>query len=202
VRFGAGYYSFRNTAGRRNTLDSTILDYTAPAWVQRGNTMFDIRNDTDPNTNLFALAADYTLANAAASFDWRLNAGYKISIAADYVRNIGYDEARVAARTGFSRTARINGYQGEIAFGSAIMTEANAWRVAVGYRYVQRDAVLDGFTDSDFHLGGTDAKGYTIGVDYSLNRRVVTRLRYLSANEIDGPPLGIDIVQLDISASF
>jgi hypothetical protein len=71
-----------------------------------------------------------------------------------------------------------------------------------GYRYVERDAVLDAFTDSDFHLGGTDAKGYYIGADYAFTPRVFARLRYLSANEIDGAPLGIDVVQLDLNAAF
>ena len=202
LRLGGGYYQYKNVAGQRNALDSTLLDYTAPTWLQRGNTLFDIRNDSDPNTNLFALAADYRLANASAAFDWRISTAYRVSLNADYVRNIGYDAARVRARTGFAVPPRINGYQGEVAFGSAVMAEANAWRVAVGYRYVQRDAVLDGFTDSDFHLGGTDARGYTLGIDYGLTRRVMARLRYLSANEIDGPPLGIDVVQLDFNASF
>ena len=202
LRLAAGYYQYQNTAGRRNALDSTLLDYTAPTWLQKGNTLFDIRNDTDPNTNLFALAADYRLANVSAAFDWRVATDYKITLNGDFVRNVGYDAARVQARTGYKVPGRVNGYQGDIAFGSAVMNEAGAWRASVGYRYVQRDAVLDGFTDSDFHLGGTDAKGFTLGFDYSLNGRVMTRLRYLSANEIDGPPLGIDVVQLDVTASF
>jgi hypothetical protein len=67
---------------------------------------------------------------------------------------------------------------------------------------LQRDAVLDGFTDSDFRLGGTDVQGYFIGADYVVNPRIQARLRYLSGNEIDGPPLGIDTVQLDLNASF
>jgi hypothetical protein len=72
----------------------------------------------------------------------------------------------------------------------------------LGYKYLERDAVLDAFTDSDFHLGGTDAKGYYFGFDYAFTPRVSARIRYLSANEIDGPPLGIDVVQLDLNASF
>jgi len=77
-----------------------------------------------------------------------------------------------------------------------------AWRAFVGYRYVEADAVLDAFTDSDFHLGGTDAKGYFLGADYGFTPRVFGRLRYLSANEIDGAPLGIDVLQLDLNAQF
>jgi polyhydroxyalkanoate synthesis regulator phasin len=202
LRVGAGYYEFRNTAGQRNAFESNLLDFTAPQSLRQGNTVFNIRNDNDPNTDLFALAADYKLANLSVAYDWRVATAYKVSLAGDYVKNIGYDEAKILARTGYAVGKRDVGYQAEIAFGSANMAQTHAWRAALGYRYLERDAVLDAFTDSDFRLGGTDVKGYTIGFDYSVTPKVMARLRYLSGNEIDGPPLGIDVLQLDLNASF
>ena len=202
ARFGVAYYNYRNIAGRQNSLDSNLFDYTAPQFMQRGNTVYDIRNDTNPNTNLFALAADYELVDATLTYDWRLSADYRIGFTADYVKNIGYDQDTVFARTGRQLEKRNNGYQGEINFGSSNMAQRGAWRAFVGYRYVERDAVLDAFTDSDFHLGGTDAEGYFIGGDYSFTPRVSARVRYLSANEIDGLPLGVDVLQLDLNTQF
>jgi len=86
---------------------------------------------------------------------------------------------------------------------------AGTWRALVGYRYLERDAVMDEFTDSDFHFGGTDARGYYVVGDYGLANRVWLRLRYLSANEIDGPAtvsgpttLGIDTLQIDVNTRF
>jgi hypothetical protein len=76
------------------------------------------------------------------------------------------------------------------------------WRVFLGYRYLERDAVLDAFTDSDLRLGGTDVEGYYLGGYFGLSDGTFLRLRYLSGNEIDGPPLGIDVWQLDINAQF
>lgn len=202
MRFGLAYYDFERISGKLNAPDSRLFDYTAPQFLQRGNTLFDIRNDTDSTTELFALAADYRLANATLAFDWRVSPEYRIGISADYVRNIGYHEENVLARTGTLIEGRNKGYQSELSFGSANMAQSSAWRAFVGYRYVERDAVLDAFTDSDFHLGGTDAKGYFVGGDYSFTPRVFARLRYLSANEIDGPPLGIDVLQLDLNTQF
>ena len=202
LRVGGALYEFQNISGVRNAFESDLKDYSAPQWLTRGNTLFDIRNDNDINTNLFALAADYRLVNLTSNFDWRVAPGYRVTAAADVVKNIGYDVAKMQARTGFSVDARTLGYQGEIGFGTSSMNTAGAWRAYVGYRYLQRDAVLDGFTDSDFRLGGTDVQGYFIGADYSINPRVQARLRYLSGNEIDGPPLAIDTVQLDLNASF
>jgi hypothetical protein len=73
----------------------------------------------------------------------------------------------------------------------------------IGYRYLRGDAVIDEYTDSDFHyFGGTNAKGYYLVVDYGLANRLWTRLRYLSANEIDGPRFGVDTLQIDLSTRF
>jgi hypothetical protein len=202
LRAAAAYYAFVNISGKRNLPDSSLLDFTAPGYLQRGNTLFDIRNDTDPATNLFALAADYRIVDVTAAADLRLSALHRLSFTASAVKNIGYDRAKVLARTGFDVEPRTRGYQGEIGLGYGRMNVAGAWRATVGYRYLQRDAVLDAFTDSDFRLGGTDVKGFTVGAEYAMNPRVLMRMRYLSGNEIDGPPLGIDVLQLDLTAQF
>jgi hypothetical protein len=202
LRLAGAYYDYRNLLGQRNVLDSNLLDYTAPKFLQRGNTLFDIRNDADGTTNLFALAAEYRLVDVTAGFDWRISPDYRIAFSGDYVKNIGYEEAEVNQRLGLAIDARTVGYQVEAAFGSTNMAKQSAWRVLLAYRYLERDAVLDAFTDSDFRLGGTDVKGFIVGGEYSLTARVSLRARYLSGNEIDGPPLGIDVFQLDLNSAF
>lgn len=202
LRGAVGYYHYDSVTGIRNAFESTARDWTAPLSLQKGNTMFDIRNDADPTTNLFALAAEYHILNAVASLEVPVGDGYQLTLLADYARNLGYDRRDILARTGLDVAARDTGYQLELGFGHAALDRANAWRAAVRYRYLERDAVLDAFTDSDFHLGGTDAEGYTLRADYGLARRVYLSLRYLSANEIDNPPLGIDVVMLDVNGSF
>ena len=62
--------------------------------------------------------------------------------------------------------------------------------------------MLDAFTESDFHLGGTDTQGYRITGSYGLVNNVWLRARWISATEIDGPPLAIDTLQLDLNAKF
>lgn len=202
LQAAASYYDYRNIEGVRNTLDSTLLDYTAPAHLRMGNTLFDIRNDTDPTTNLYALAASYQLVNYGLALDLDIGSGYGATLSGDYVQNIGYDMADVLARRGSLVERRNTGYQAEVAFGTNSMGGANAWRALVGYRYLQRDAVLDAYTESDFRLGGTDTKGYYLGLDYGFTPKVRASLKYSSANEIDGPALGIDVLQFDVIAHF
>ncbi|HTP40126.1 MAG TPA: putative porin [Steroidobacteraceae bacterium] len=202
TRLAASWYRFIDTAGQLNAFQSNLLDYTAPQIIRRGNTVFDIRNDNDSSTNLYALAADYTLANASLVHDWAIGTRYRVTLAGDYVRNIGYSEQKILERTGAHVAERSTGYQSEISFGSSSMAVPHAWRAAFGYRHVERDAVLDAFTDSDFRLGGTDTKGYTLGFDFTFAPNVQARLRYLSGSEIDGPPFAVDVLQLDLTASF
>ena len=65
-----------------------------------------------------------------------------------------------------------------------------------------RDAVLDAFTDSDFRLGGTDAKGYSLGGSYGLGKNTAASARYLSGDSISGAPLSVDVFQFDVQIRF
>jgi Putative porin len=204
LRWGAAYYSYQNITGVRNSLDDTRLDYTAPQFVQRGNTLFDIRNPSDPNSSqdLFALASEYELADMTLQYDIPVAQRYRVSLVGDYVRNLAFDVAEVSARVGRPVEERTDGYQAELSFGSANMAENHAWRIGLGYKYLERDAVLDAFTDSDFRLGGTDVQGYIFTADYAFSPRAMARLRYLSGSEIDDAPFGVDVLQLDFNTSF
>ena len=99
-------------------------------------------------------------------------------------------------------TDRTWGYNATVTVGWPSLDRFGAWQFTAGYKYVQRDAVLDAFTDSDFHLGGTDAQGYTIGALMGLTKGSWLRARWMSSDAIDGSPLGIDILQFDLNAKF
>jgi hypothetical protein len=76
------------------------------------------------------------------------------------------------------------------------------WDVTIGYRYVEPDAVLDAFNDHDFHLGGTNAKGYSITASYFFANNTWVDGRWFSANQVFGPPLAIDVLQLELNTRF
>lgn len=76
------------------------------------------------------------------------------------------------------------------------------WQVYGAYKRLGSDAVVDAYTDSDFHLGGTDAKGWILGGNYGLDKNAWLSVRWLSANEITGLPLAIDVLMLDLNAKF
>ncbi len=202
MSLAAAYFDYRNITGERNPLDLRVNDYTAPRFVQKGNTLFDIRNDADPGTELYALAADYNLLDLSVLASWTLQPDLVLETGAYYITNLGYDESDVFERTGVLVPKKANAYRLDFRVGNPDIAKQWAWRAFVAYNYIERDAVLDAFTDSNFHRGGTDAEGYTIGAELGLWNNTWTRLRYLSADEIDGPPLGIDILQLELYGKF
>jgi hypothetical protein len=132
-----------------------------------------------------------------------------VILTGDYVKNIGFDATEVATRTGNTYKDETDGYQvrldvGHNSFRGPNWADVNAkdWSFMLGYKYLQADAVLDAFTDSDFHLGGTDAKGWLLGGNYALDKNAWVSARYFSADSISGPPLAIDVLLVDFNAKF
>ncbi len=199
---GLAYYDYVNVIGQRNAFGSQLKDWTAPEFMQKGNTVFDLRNDNDLTTELFGLAADFTLVNVTARFDYAGFAPTHVILTGDIVKNIGYDEQAIQRCTGALIDERTLGYRMMLRVGHPTVIRRGQWAVFTDYRYLQRDAVVDAFTDSNFRLGGTDAKGYQIGGELGISRHAWLRLRWMSGDEIDGAPLGIDVLQADLNASF
>jgi hypothetical protein len=132
-----------------------------------------------------------------------------ITLTGDYVKNIGFDAKDVFDRTGSEYKEETDGYQLLLNVGhntfrapADVPVKRNDWRVMLGYKYIEADAVLDGFTDSNFHLGGSDAKGWLLAGEYGIDKNAWISARYFSTDSISGPPLGIDVLLLDFIAKF
>jgi Putative porin len=86
--------------------------------------------------------------------------------------------------------------------GNPVLEKAWDWNLFLNYRYVDSDALVDGFCDSDFGGGGTNLKGYTVGASLGLGPNVWLRLRWMSANSVAGPTFKNDILQVDVNGRF
>jgi len=201
LRFALAYYDFADITGVRNAPGLTLTNYTAPAFIRFGNSLYDISNSTDPTVNLYALAAKFRLANLSLGYELPLGR-HALIATAEAVRNLGYNEADVLARTGQTIPAEVNGTQEELSFGTPTFTSRGLWRVLAGYRYLQRDAVLDAWTNSDFHGGGTNARGYYLLGDLGIAHGSWLQLLYMSSDVINGPRFSIDQIELDLNAQF
>jgi hypothetical protein len=51
-------------------------------------------------------------------------------------------------------------------------------------------------------MGGTNAKGYYVFGNFAFYKNTWASLRWFSANQVYGPPLAIDVLQLELNAAF
>jgi hypothetical protein len=132
----------------------------------------------------------------------------------EFVKNVAFDYGRINAIAINNRGPdRANGQPGSFAggdtgwilgikAGTPAFEKRWDWYAGLNYEYLESDATVDGFNDSDFGLGGTNLKGYTLFGAVALSKRVSLFLRFMSANEVSGPIFRSDIVQFDLNTKF
>lgn len=198
---------------------------------RKGNSLFGIRNivadPANPNAGgpqLLGLTFDYDILDINASARVPISTNVAATLTGTYLRNMSFRPSDVC-RFGDAGAPLNNGgaggttlcsatdpqpfvggpsaYQIMATLGYDLVVKRAQWNAFAGYRYLESDAVLDSLTDSDFHFGGTNTKGYFIGGRYGIFDNVSVGGRWLSANEISGQePLAIDILQFEIEARF
>ncbi|HEX7816241.1 putative porin, partial [Dyella sp.] len=170
------YYYFDHMRGQLSSpcalytgINFCDTDDTAPQYMQKGNTVFLLRDIIPDPTNpsnyaqpqFVGLAYNYRLLNATSQFDF-LVGQTPVRLQADYVRNMAYHE-KDAFRYPNGLGAPVNNYQsssdpnvtgpyksGPVGWmlrgivGTPNVSAANEWNVSLGYKYLQPDAVLDG----------------------------------------------------------
>jgi len=231
-KLALAYYRFDHMRGELSSPCSIYLgvnycdtDTTRSAFMQKGNSLFLIRDIVpDPNSpssyaqpQYVGLVYDYHVANATTQLDTKV-AGTPLRLEADYARNLAYHRADAfRGDVGLNRLVnnfgagdfRENAYKSgpvgwmlRATLGDVNPHAAGEWNVSLAYKYLQPDAVLDGLNDTDFHLGGTNAKGFILGGSYGVTPYAWLSLRYFNAKEVFGPPLSIDVFQLEMNARF
>ncbi|MEQ1530622.1 MAG: putative porin, partial [Methylococcales bacterium] len=238
LKVAAAYYDYDNVRARPNADGRFQNDWTAPQFIQKGNSMVPINvnqgNDaagnpinarcTDSQSGrgegcLYGLASDFKILNVNAIYDY---AGFKpvhVMLSMDYAKNFGFDAARInkdfnGALSGEQNADKSSAYQVRLDVGAEQVSRFKDWSAFIAYRYIERDAVLDAFNDSVFHLGGTNAKGWVIGASYGLAKNTFLQFRWLSSDVIDPLqgrdnngntvylPFSVDSAVLDLNASF
>jgi hypothetical protein len=210
AKLGVAYYHFQNVEGQFSspttgtTDDPGDTDATRPLFAQKGNTYTPIRQivgATSTSTQYFGLATPFREVALTGRLDYNHYDPIQISLIGEVVQNVGYkiDDASVQNN---QNTSGDLGFFTAVQVGHATLEKRGDWNVNLGYRYVQTDAVVDGFADSDFGGGGTNVKGFTLGGNYSLSTRVWLGARLMSADEVSGPTYKNDTVQFDINARF
>ncbi|WP_367870913.1 putative porin [Luteolibacter sp. Populi] len=226
AKFGTAYYDFDGIEGELSTpfvplnpTDAGNTDATRPSFAQRGNTYMALRNIIPTAANDFGtkyqyqyygLATPFRVLTATGRLDYAAYDPIQFALTGEYMKNLAFDAAEIGAKAVNNRVGpRLGSFDGgdtawnlAFQFGRTALAERGDWVAGIGYRYVESDAVVDGFTDSDFGGGGTNLQGFTLGGVMAVSPRVRVGLKWMSSDEVSGPPLSTDTLQFDINAKF
>ncbi len=219
LSFGVALYDYENLEGRPETQanyqsyqlggSATYGQYEYGSGLrQKGNTLFDTAYQSDTNS-IWGLASKFRPINLTASLDLAHFDPVHVVLTADYVKNTAFDRSEIQRRTGVALTdGKDYGYLFKLAVGMPKLEKRHDWQGSFAYRYLGSDATVDAFTDSDFGLGGTNLKGYQLGLNYGVDQNAWLSLRWMSAQSIESFSLdpahrfGVDLLQADVNVRF
>ncbi|WP_423205595.1 putative porin [Pseudomonas kribbensis] len=222
------YYRFEDIQGQRSSpcepwagAPGCDSDGTRAAFMQKGNSVFLLRDitpnplnpSTTPQPQFVGLASEFNLLDLNLVWDADLPADFKLRSQGNYIHNLGYDEGDMRKRAAGQLVNNLdssgniesgaNAWMVQFTLGNALdLKKQGDWNLFAGYKYIQPDALPDGFNDSSFHLGGTNAKGYILGGNYGLAKNVYATGRWMSTEAVYGAPFDIDVLQLEINTRF
>ena len=224
------YYMYQGVEGQLSSpftplsaSDVGNTDATRPTFAQKGNTYMALRDIVATSANGFGTTNQFQYYGLATSFrDLALTgqvdySGFEpchIALTGEFVKNLAFNANAINKIAVNNRGPDISNtatgaYNGgdtgwllNLNFGKPTLQKRWDWNVNVGYRYVESDAVIDGFCDSDFGGGGTNLKGFTMGGGLGLSSRVWLGLQWMSGDSIAGPTFKDDVIQFDINAKF
>lgn len=218
IKAGLALYDFKEVEGMRNNQDGVDTRYNASVmpWRQKGNNTFDVLQNGDVSCGLVdlanggqgysgsgcGLASKFKVLNLTGQIDLATFDPVHVILQGDYARNIGFDRQEIYNRTGRLYDKETDAYQVKLIVGMPDVANRHDWQVFGAYKRIEADAVMDAFTDSDFNLGGTNAKGTILGGSYGLDKNTWFTARWYSTREVSGLPLSIDVFLFDLTARF
>jgi HEPN domain-containing protein len=230
AKAAVAYYHFTNIEGKLSdpytpltNQDAGNTDTSRPSFAQKGNTYMALRDIVGDSTNNYGTSNQWQYYGLATPFhelaftgrlDYNRWEPFQVSLVGEFIRNLAFNRSAIESiavnnRGATSSTNTSGAYEGgdtawmvTFKVGAAALQKRWDWNADIGYRYVESDALVDGFADSDFGGGGTNLRGFTIGGNLALSSRVWLGARWMSASSIAGPTYKNDILQVDLNAKF
>jgi polyhydroxyalkanoate synthesis regulator phasin len=209
--------------------DAGDTDNSRPSFAQKGNTYRPLRNivlppgadpATYPQYQYYGLATPFQNLAFTGKLSYDGWDPVRVSLVGEFVRNLAFNSSAINEVAVNNRgevvaddpnidTAEIGAFEGDanawlidLEAGHAELDKLGAWQMSFGYRWIGSDAVVDGFNDSDFGLGGTNMKGFTVAARLALSPNVFLGFRWFGSESIAGPQFDMNIFQLDLGAKF
>ena len=232
AKVAAAYYNFYNIEGKLSTpytpltsSDASNTDSSRPSFAQKGNTYMAIRDILPDASNDFGainqwqyygLATKFNVLSLTGRLDYDGFEPVRVSLISEFVQNLAFKKSDINS-VAINNRAEADpsivddigdfdgspyGWYGEFRVGTPALSKRWDWQLNLGYRWIGSDAVVDGFNDSDFGLGGTNMKGFTVGGILSLSENVSLGTRWMGADSIAGPQYHTNILYFEINSKF
>lgn len=222
IKLAAALYDYRGVEGIKETTTdtTTVPGYAARSeygagYRQRGNTLFRVNSNVANDTGTtWGLASSFRELDLTAVIDVAQFDPLHVILTGDVVRNLAFNQGAMQRRSGSTiQDGNALGYLARVQVGAPVVRNKGEWNVSLGYRHLGSDAVLDAFTNSDFGLGGTNSKGFTLGGNYGIARNTWLGARWMSSDAIDSrvPAVssasvktryGVDTFQFEINTRY
>ncbi len=229
-QLAVAYYDFQRIEGvRESTLPPSgsregTVPYLGSAYPDsvrsKGNTLININAPDSLARPTWGLASRFRPVNVTAGLRWLAFAPLEVGVVFDYVKNTGFDLADIQRRAGDTRVALVaektQGFELRGFIGSQGTERPGDWQIFGALRQSERDAWPDGFTDTTWHSGGTNYKGWSLGGQYALDRSLRLALRWTSTRNLDdnviaplaptgtlsSAPFKVDVLQVELNSRF
>ncbi len=235
VSLGLGFFDFKRVEG---VADERFADqvlagtpYLTSAYPrsvrQKGNTLLRLNPFTQSDLStgvapVWGLASKFRPITFSGAVSFNPSGALSVKGSLDVIKNTGFnleDIRRRAALPDLQLQEKTTGLQARLHIGSPKQELRGDWSAFLAWRRFERDAWLDGFTDTTWHLGGTNYSGWSLGGAYYVGPRTSMGLRVTSTRNLkDGAmlnnpfggtepnvssaPLKIDVIQLELNSRF
>jgi len=219
VTAAAGVFVFSDVKGKLSapclvTTDVCSTDNTRPLFQQYGNSLMLIRNDladptvaagASPMPQYFGLASNFTVVDLHGAVETKIARDIPIRLDVDVIENVTFHRAMVKSLqvnvVGDYHPAN-TGYHVTVGVGKTTPSRFGDLGASLSYKRLDTDATIDGLTDSDFHLGGANARGYILNGVLGLGGTAAFSVKWFSAQQVTGQPYSVDVLQTDLSVRF
>lgn len=235
LKVGLAGYQFRHIEGQREgapppsgprngATNYFSSQYTAGLRL-KGNTLININDPTSTAAPTWGLASRFKPIDLTVGLQLDGVMPVPVGVTFDVIKNTGFDLQDIQARAGVALPdlrEKTLALQARVQAGAPKLARRGDWQAFATLRHVERDAWVDGFTDTTWHLGGTNYRGWSIGGNYGLDRNFWLGARWTSTRNLDdgvrflavpgdptslsgnlsSAPLRIDVFQLDLNVRF
>lgn len=235
LKVGLAGYQFRHIEGQRESSPppsgprNGATNYFASQYTAglrlKGNTLININDPTSAAAPTWGLASRFKPIDLTVGLQLDGVLPVPVGFTFDVIKNTGFNLQDIQARAGVplpDLREKTLAFQARVQAGTPKLARRGDWQAFATLRQVERDAWVDGFTDTTWHLGGTNYKGWSIGGNYGLDRNFWLGARWTSTRNLDdgvrflavpgdptslsgnlsSAPLRIDVFQLDLNARF